>query len=58
MATQKKTSTEAPLTEYYYPKHGVTITASSKEEADKKLLSLVDGHAKTNKGGPTSESDE
>lgn len=56
---KKKTSSEAPLTEYYYPKHGVTVTASSLDEADKKLLSLIGvNDAKTNKRGDTSKSDE
>lgn len=28
--------------EYFYPSYGVTIKASSKEEADKKLADLVE----------------
>lgn len=38
---------------FYYPKRGVTITAKSKEEADKKLLATNKdkANAETNKGG-------
>lgn len=42
---------------YYYPDHGVTVNADTKEEADEKILSLTEEkNAKSDKRGDTNES--
>lgn len=45
-ASTKAAEVEVVETSFFYPDHSITVTASSQEEADKKVLDIINKNNK------------
>lgn len=45
-ASTKAAEVEVVKTSFFYPDHSITVTASSQEEADKKVLDIINKNNK------------